>query len=63
MMSCITSLSGAFSGLLASAIQHLDGKQGIAGWQWIFIVVRVLPIRRILYIIDTLTQEGVATIC
>jgi len=62
MMSCITSLAGAFSGLLAFAIQHLDGKHGIAGWQWIFIVVRVLPIRRILHIIDTFTQEGVATI-
>ena len=62
MMSCITSLAGAFSGLLAFAIQHLDGKHRIAGWQWIFIVVRVLPIRRILHIIDTFAQEGVVTI-
>ena len=40
MMFCAASLAGAFSGLLAFAIQHLDGKHGIAGWQWIFIIVR-----------------------
>jgi len=62
MMSSIISLAGAFSGLLAFAIQHLDGKHGIAGWQWIFIVVCVFLIRCILHIIDTFTQEGVVTI-
>jgi len=62
MMSSVTSLAGAFSGFLAFGIQHLDGKHGIAGWQWIFIVVRAPSIRRILHIIDTSTQEGVATI-
>jgi hypothetical protein len=36
-----TSLAGAFSGLLAYGIKNLNGKHGIAGWQWIFIVVRV----------------------
>ena len=41
MMFSVTSLAGAFSGLLAFGIQHLDGKHGIAGWQWIFIVVRI----------------------
>lgn len=35
----VTSLAGAFSGLLAFAIQHLNGKHGFAGWQWIFIIV------------------------
>ena len=30
------SLSGAFSGLLAFAIQELDGRSGLDGWQWIF---------------------------
>ena len=40
MMFSVTSLAGAFSGLLAFAIQHLNGKHGIAGWQWIFIIVR-----------------------
>jgi uncharacterized membrane protein YfcA len=40
MMFSAASLAGAFSGLLAFAIQHLDGKHGIAGWQWIFIIVR-----------------------
>lgn len=32
------SLSGAFSGLLAAAIQQMDGLRGIKGWQWIFIL-------------------------
>lgn len=32
------SLSGAFSGLLAAAIQQLDGKGGLRGWQWIFLL-------------------------
>lgn len=32
-------LSGAFGGLMAGAIQgSLDGKYGIAGWRWLFIV-------------------------
>ncbi|KAH9018663.1 major facilitator superfamily domain-containing protein [Lactarius pseudohatsudake] len=34
----VGSLTGAFSGLLAYGILNLDGKHGIAGWQWIFIV-------------------------
>ena len=42
MMFSVTSLAGAFSGLLAFAIMHLDGKHGIASWRWIFILVRVL---------------------
>jgi hypothetical protein len=40
MMHSVSSLAGAFSGLLAFAIQHLNGKYGLAGWQWIFILVR-----------------------
>ncbi|KAK0475665.1 major facilitator superfamily domain-containing protein [Armillaria luteobubalina] len=32
------SLSGAFSGLLAYAIIHMDGVGGRAGWRWIFIL-------------------------
>lgn len=28
------SLSGAFSGLLAYAIEKMDGIQGLAGWKW-----------------------------
>ena len=35
-----SSLSGAFSGLLAAAIDQLDGKDGKPGWAWIFILVR-----------------------
>jgi sugar phosphate permease len=32
------SLSGAFSGLLAAAIQNMDGVGGKPGWAWIFIL-------------------------
>ncbi|KAI9370229.1 major facilitator superfamily domain-containing protein [Aspergillus egyptiacus] len=32
------SLSGAFSGLLAAAIEQMDGIRGLRGWQWIFIL-------------------------
>jgi MFS family permease len=27
-------LSGAFSGLLAYGIEHMDGISGLGGWQW-----------------------------
>ena len=33
-----TSLAGAFSGLLASAIGKLDYAHGFRGWRWIFII-------------------------
>lgn len=33
-----TCLAGAFSGLIAAGLNHLDGKRGIEGWRWIFIV-------------------------
>ncbi|KAN0085884.1 Major facilitator superfamily domain containing protein [Tylopilus felleus] len=33
-----TSLSGAFSGLLAAAIDHINGEGGKPGWAWIFIL-------------------------
>ncbi|RDX55469.1 MFS general substrate transporter [Lentinus brumalis] len=32
------SLSGAFGGLLATAILKMDGVAGLAGWRWIFIL-------------------------
>ncbi|KAI9433911.1 MFS general substrate transporter [Lactarius indigo] len=44
MMFSVTSLTGAFSGLLAYGIRNLDGKHGIAGWQWIFIVEGALTV-------------------
>ncbi|KAI0301017.1 MFS general substrate transporter [Multifurca ochricompacta] len=43
-MFSVSSLAGAFSGLLAFGIQHLNGKRGIAGWQWIFILEGVFTI-------------------
>lgn len=33
-----TSLAGAFSGLLASAILNMEGIAGQRGWQWVFIL-------------------------
>jgi MFS family permease len=38
------SLAGAFSGLLAYGIQQLDGRSGLAGWQWIFIIEGLIPV-------------------
>jgi len=36
----VKQLSGAFSGLLAAAIEKMDGIGGKPGWAWIFILVR-----------------------
>ncbi|KZO94431.1 MFS general substrate transporter [Calocera viscosa TUFC12733] len=33
-----TSLAGAFGGLLAAAIQQMNGDKGTRGWSWIFII-------------------------
>lgn len=38
------SLAGAFSGLLAYGIQKLDGRSGLAGWQWIFLIEGLIPV-------------------
>ncbi|KAI0313918.1 MFS general substrate transporter [Amylostereum chailletii] len=38
IFSSAANLSGAFGGLLAFAIEHLDGKAGLHGWQWIFLI-------------------------
>lgn len=35
---CVSSLSGAFSGLLAAAISQMNGLGGYAGWRWIFLI-------------------------
>lgn len=37
-------LAGSFGGLLAAAIQKMDGLRGIAGWAWIFIIEGILTI-------------------
>ena len=33
-----TTLAAAFGGLLASAIQKMNGMRGYSGWRWIFIL-------------------------
>lgn len=38
------SLAGAFSGLLAFAIQKMNGIAGISGWRWIFILEGALTV-------------------
>lgn len=38
------SLSGAFGGLLAFAIEKMDGIGNIAGWKWIFIIEGLFPV-------------------
>ncbi|PNP48018.1 hypothetical protein TGAMA5MH_00841 [Trichoderma gamsii] len=35
---CFALLGSAFSGLLAYAIQHMDGVRGYEAWRWIFII-------------------------
>ncbi|KAJ2990124.1 hypothetical protein NUW58_g3111 [Xylaria curta] len=37
-------LAGSFGGLLAAAIEKLDGKGGLAGWQWIFVLEGLLTV-------------------
>ncbi|KAI1756528.1 major facilitator superfamily domain-containing protein [Xylaria castorea] len=37
-------LAGSFGGLLAAAIEKLDGKGNLAGWRWIFILEGLLTI-------------------
>ncbi|EPT03670.1 hypothetical protein FOMPIDRAFT_1115826 [Fomitopsis schrenkii] len=38
------SLSGAFGGLLATAIEKMDGVGNLAGWRWIFILEGLITI-------------------
>lgn len=38
----LTSVEGAFSGLLAYGISFMDGIRGLEGWSWIFVGVRSL---------------------
>lgn len=40
----MASMAGAFSGLLAFAIEKMDGIGGRSGWQWIFIIEGLVPI-------------------
>lgn len=59
------SLSGAFSGLLAAAIQNMHGIGGKPGWAWIFILVgyRGITCLSILLLIDlTCVKEGLFTV-
>lgn len=37
-------LAGSFGGLLAAAIEKLDGKGNLAGWRWIFILEGLLTV-------------------
>ena len=62
MMYSLSSLAGAFSGLIAYGIRNLNGKHGIAGWQWIFIVVRGVSSRKFSISSDNVAQEGTFTV-
>ena len=37
-------LASSFSGLIAAAVFQLDGRNGLAGWQWLFVWLRKRPI-------------------
>ncbi|KAL9073506.1 MAG: hypothetical protein Q9161_002927 [Pseudevernia consocians] len=41
---CAGLIAGAFSGLLAYALVHMDGIRGYAGWRWIFIIEGLLSV-------------------
>lgn len=41
---CASILSGAFGGLFAYALAHMDGVGGYGGWRWIFIIEGLLTI-------------------
>ncbi|KAI0066040.1 MFS general substrate transporter [Artomyces pyxidatus] len=37
-------IAGAFGGILAYGIEHLEGKAGLPGWQWIFLIEGLVTI-------------------
>ncbi|KAF2096325.1 retrograde regulation protein 2 [Rhizodiscina lignyota] len=39
-----SALSGAFGGLLAFGILHMDGTSGMAGWRWLYIIEGLITI-------------------
>ncbi|KAE9377036.1 major facilitator superfamily protein [Stipitochalara longipes BDJ] len=41
---CASILAGAFGGLFAYALAHMDGIGGYSGWRWIFIIEGLLTI-------------------
>ncbi|KAF2998250.1 hypothetical protein E8E13_006148 [Curvularia kusanoi] len=51
------SLAGAFSGLLAFGIEKLDGRSGVAGWQWIFLIEGLIPVALALVIWKVLPND------
>lgn len=58
---CASSLSGAFSGLLAAAIAKMDGVSGYEGWRWIFIIEGIatvlLGVATFFFLVDTPRQS------
>lgn len=38
------SMAGAFSGLLAFALENMDGVGGLRGWRWIFIIEGIVTV-------------------
>jgi MFS family permease len=45
-----TALAGAFGGLLAYAVLHMDGVSGMAGWRWVYIIEGVFSLAIALYV-------------
>jgi MFS family permease len=58
------SLSGAFSGLLAFAIEKMDGIQGLGGWQWYyfpsFVVHYSLTLEHRIFILEGLVPVAIS---
>lgn len=50
-------LSGAFGGLLAYGIVHMDGVQGMSGWRWLYIIEGCASVGVALFIYGMLPDD------
>jgi MFS family permease len=45
---CSTTLAGAFGGLIATGIGHMDYARGYRAWRWVFIIGTCLRRRKLM---------------
>jgi sugar phosphate permease len=46
---CSTTLAGAFGGLIATGIGHMDYARGYRAWRWVFIIGTCLRRRKLMF--------------
>lgn len=56
------SLAGAFSGLLAFAIEFMDGTRGLESWSWIFVRSPRKPFITFILTLPKQILEGIVTV-